>query len=308
VWRTRVPPIDTARKAVVQGPPHERPRGRSSTRLAFVLGAHEIKGVAAELLEALASATPMPPITERLPAFELADSYEVLRVIATVRAAQGWRPVGRKIGFTNRTIWNLYNVEAPMWAHMWDHTVEYATSATASVTLDGVLEPRIEPEVVMKLRGPVPTTGAAVDVLESVEWIAAGFELVQSVFPGWRFALPECTAAFGLHGRLIVGPPMPVTPERRAWLAEELGVFEATLRRDDEVVDRGVGSNTLGSPALALRHLAEVVAGQPRQPPLADGEIITTGTLTDAWPVHPGERWSSDYGTLGVTGLTVEFT
>jgi 2-oxo-3-hexenedioate decarboxylase len=272
-----------------------------------VLEADEIEGVAAELLEALASSTPMPPMTDRLPAFELADAYEVLREIATKRVAQGWRPVGRKIGFTNRTIWDLYNVKAPMWAHMWDHTVELAASATASVKLDGLLEPRIEPEVVMRLRSPVPTSGTAVEVLEAVEWIAAGFEIVQSVFAGWRFTLPDCTAAFGLHGRLIVGPPMPVTPERRAWLAEELAVFETTLGRNDEAVDHGVGHNTLGSPVLALRHLAEVVASQPRQPPLAAGEIITTGTLTDAWPVHPGERWSSDYGTLGVTGLTIEF-
>lgn len=272
-----------------------------------VLKATEIEGVAEDLLEALSSATPMTPITERVPSFELPDAYEVLRAIAIRRAAQGWRSVGRKIGFTNRAIWNLYDVDAPMWAHMWDQTVQFATSATASVKLDGILEPRIEPEVVMRLRGPVPTTGAAVDVLKSVEWIAAGFELVQSVFPGWRFKLPDCTAAFGLHSRLIVGPPMPVTPERRAWLAEELAVFETTLGRNDEAVDLGVGSNTLGSPALALRHLAEVVARQPRQPPLSEGEVITTGTLTDAWPVHPGERWSSHYGTLGVTGLTVEF-
>jgi 2-oxo-3-hexenedioate decarboxylase len=267
----------------------------------------EIDAIAEELLDALETATPMPLITERRPDFELEDAYEVLRRIASVRRAAGWEPVGRKIGFTNRTIWDLYNVEAPMWAHMWDHTVEFATSATAIVELDGILEPRIEPEIVMRLRGPVPTTGAAVDVLDSLEWIAPGFELVQSVFAGWRFKLPDCTAAFGLHGRLIVGPPVVVTPERHAWLAEELAVFETTLRRNDEAVDRGVGSNTLGSPALALRHLAEVVAGQPRQPLLSEGEIITTGTLTDAWPVHPGERWSSDYGTLDVSGLTVEF-
>jgi 2-oxo-3-hexenedioate decarboxylase len=109
-------------------------RSVASTRLAAVLQADEIEGVAAELLQALATATPMAPITDRLPAFELDDAYEVLRVIATTLAAQGWRPVGRKIGFTNRTIWDLYNVEAPMWAHVWDHTVEFvAASATAKI-------------------------------------------------------------------------------------------------------------------------------------------------------------------------------
>jgi 2-oxo-3-hexenedioate decarboxylase len=75
------------------------------------------------------------------------------------------------------------------------------------------------------------------------------------------------------------------------------------LYRDGEVVDRGRGSNALGSPALALQYLARVVANQPEAPPLQAGEIVTTGTLTDAWPLATGTRWRSDYGTLGVPGI-----
>jgi len=64
----------------------------------------------------------------------------------------------------------------------------------------------------------------------------------------------------------------------------------------------------LGSPAQALAHLVRVLATQPRSPPLAAGEIVTTGTLTDAWPVKAGETWTSDYGALGLSGLTLTFT
>jgi 2-keto-4-pentenoate hydratase len=80
-----------------------------------------------------------------------------------------------------------------------------------------------------------------------------------------------------------------------------------TLSRGDTVVDRGIGANVLDSPALALGHLARLLAGQPAFPPLAAGEIVTTGTVTDAWPVAAGETWSSDYGALGIEGLTVAF-
>jgi hypothetical protein len=34
---------------------------------------------------------------------------------------------------------------------------------------------------------------------------------------------------------------------------------------------------------------------------------VTTGTITDAWPVAAGETWSSDYGALGLEGLTLSF-
>ena len=74
------------------------------------------------------------------------------------------------------------------------------------------------------------------------------------------------------------------------------------------VVDRGVGANVLDSPALALAYLARVLAEQPQAAPLAAGEIVTTGTVTDAWPVAAGQTWSSDYGALPLTGLRVTFS
>ena len=78
---------------------------------------------------------------------------------------------------------------------------------------------------------PCPTTGDAEEILRHVEWIAAGFEIVQSHFPGWKFKAPDCTAAFGLHGALVVGTPVPVTEANRAGFAAALPTFELTLRR-----------------------------------------------------------------------------
>ena len=53
--------------------------------------------------------------------------------------------------------------------------------------------------------------------------------------------------------------------------------------------ESGIGANVLDSPALALGYLARVLAGQP-QFPLSPGEIVTTGTITDAWPVMNGRN------------------
>jgi 2-oxo-3-hexenedioate decarboxylase len=86
-----------------------------------------------------------------------------------------------------------------------------------------------------------------------------------------------------------------------------LPTFELTLRRGEAVIDTGVGANVLGGPPAALAHLARVVAGQPQFAPLATGEIVTTGTITDAWPVVAGETWTSNYGALGLDGLTLTF-
>jgi 2-keto-4-pentenoate hydratase len=268
----------------------------------------DVAAIASRLIAAYDSAASLAPITAEHPAFDVSAAYDVLHEIQKRRLAQGWRPVGRKIGFTNRTIWARYGVYQPMWANVYAQTVHDAPEGRAMLPLDRFVEPRIEPEVVFGLSAPLRLTDDPEAMLQSVRWIAAGFEIVQSHFPGWKFAAADCTAAFGLHGALVIGPRVEVTLEQRAALFAKLPAFRLILQRGDTVVDEGVGANVLGSPALALAHLARVLATQPQFAPLAAGEVVTTGTVTDAWPVTPGETWSSDYGTLGVPGLTLAFT
>src|SRR5690606_33094019 len=117
------------------------------------------------------------------------------------------------------------------------------------------------------------------------------------------FRAPDCTAAFGLHGLLVVGERTPVGPEQRDLLDRLLPASRVALRKDGRVVDTGVGANVLDGPAHALAHLRDVLAAQPDSRPLAAGDLVTTGTITDAWPVARGDTWTSDYGALPVRGL-----
>lgn len=262
---------------------------------------------ARQLYGAIESATQLAPMSAGDPTFDVSAGYRVLAELHALRIASGWRPIGRKIGFTNTTIWARYGVDRAMWSHVWDRSVVFADDGVAEIDLAGLMEPRIEPELVLALRAP-PSEGAdPMQLLADVAWIAAGFEIVQSVFPGWRFTAADCTAAFGLHGRLVVGPRLVVDDVNRATLAAAMARFPVTLWRSEELIDSGTGANVLGSPLHALAHLRDLLAAQPEFPPLAAGEIVTTGTLTDAWPVAAGETWSSRYGALGIRGLRVAF-
>ena len=70
-----------------------------------------------------------------------------------------------------------------------------------------------------------------------------------------------------------------------------------------------MSSVVLDSPACALAHLSRCLDDQAkteqRGAKLVAGDVITTGTITDAWPVAAGETWTSDYGELGIDGLTL---
>jgi 2-oxo-3-hexenedioate decarboxylase len=49
-------------------------------------------------------------------------------------------------------------------------------------------EPKIEPEIMLGLsRAPSPEMDDAA-LLSCITWVAHGYEIVQSIFPGWTFA------------------------------------------------------------------------------------------------------------------------
>jgi 2-oxo-3-hexenedioate decarboxylase len=91
-------------------------------------------------------------------------------------------------------------------------------------------------------------------------------------------------------------------------LVERLRTFTITLSKNGEVVATGGGFNVLDSPMLALKHLLTVLRELPQFEPVQAGEIVTTGTLTAAMPIEPGQTWSTSFDGLGVTPLRVTFT
>lgn len=217
--------------------------------------------------------------------------------IVALRVARGERPLGFKIGFTNRSIWPIYGVDHPIWGPVWDSTVRLLDAPAATVTARGFAEPRLEPEIVLGLaRSPAGDDPA--EVFDCVEWIAHGFEIVQSPFPGWKFSAAEAIAVQSLHGALLVGPrsPRDMVPD-----ASALAGLEIALSLDGRRVATGRGELVLGSPLMALCHLVRQLSLRGERLPA--GAIVTTGTLTDAQPLAPGQRWNTALTGIDLPGL-----
>ena len=269
----------------------------------------DIQLIARELLDAHDHGKLIPSITERNPGFDWSAAYDVAAEIVKLRRARGERCVGRKIGFTNRNIWAEYGATAPIWAHVYDSTLNYAKSNEASVSLRGSVAPRIEPEIAFKLRAPVAAgCKDLIVVMNSIEWLAPSFEIVDCHFAAWKFTPADSAADFSFHWRLIIGDPYPIKAIEVAKLVDQIRDCQVRLTCDNAVKDRGVGRNVLDHPALALAFLADILATQPQMDKLTAGEVITTGTLTAALPIKAGETWTSEISGLPVAPLTVTVT
>ena len=246
------------------------------------------------------------PFAARHAGFGLGEAYAVTAELRRLRERRGEMQVGRKIGFTNRTIWDQYGVHAPIWGDMYDTTVRDIPVST-TFALGRLTEPLIEPEIVFGLaRAPAPGMDDAA-VLGCIEWVAHGSEIVQSIFPGWKFTAADTVAANGLHGALLIGPRRAIGKAGTADWLRGLGSFEIALERDGTPIDKGHANLVLGGPLKALAHLAGLLASDPHNPPLRPGEIVTTGTVTRAFPVAPGERWTTAVTGIALDGLSVRF-
>jgi 2-oxo-3-hexenedioate decarboxylase len=261
--------------------------------------------MARDVLAGFAARRQRAPFTDDDPALGLAEAGAAAVTLLRLREARGDRVVGHKLGFTNRTIWDEYGVHAPIWGPLYAGTLR---EAGAPVDLAPFLEPRIEPEIVFRLSG-APRPGMETEALVAcVSHVALGFEIVQSLFPGWRFRAPDTVAAAALHGTLVTGPWVEVRAGDRPDWAARLARFSATLLREGRIADEGHGSNVLGGgPVAALAHLAEALDGLPGAPALAAGQVVTTGTLTRALPVAPGETWEAQLSGLPLGPLRVAF-
>ena len=266
----------------------------------------DLRSITAEALAALDTGHQISPFSARFSAFDLDDAYHVAAAIRQMREARGEMPVGRKIGFTNRTIWAEYNVYGPIWGYIYNGTVHNLAEIGDTFSLMGLAEPRIEPEIVFKLAlAPAPGMDETA-LLACIDWVGHGFEIVQSIFPGWKFSAPDTVAAFGLHGALLIGPRHSIAAHAEDW-SRTLSTFEIDLKRDGAVIDHGRARNVLGGPVSALSHLIDILEGDQVNPPLAAGEIITTGTLTRALPVSAGETWTTKLTGVAFDGIRVRF-
>jgi 2-oxo-3-hexenedioate decarboxylase len=264
-----------------------------------------LDAIATEAFGALDRTNQIAPFSSRPRGLTVDDAYRVTPRVRQMFEARGAKVLGRKIGFTNRTIWEQYNVYAPIWGYVFDRTVHHL-AVTPTLSLARLSEPRIEPEIIFGL-GSAPSAGMDEAALSAcIDWVALGYEIVQSTYPGWKFSAADTIAAGGLHGALLIGPRHPFAPQAVEW-RRALNAFEIDLSCDGRLIDRGHAGNVLEGPLSALRHLVELLASDPVNPPLASGEIISTGTLTKAMPVASGETWTAQATGIALEGVSVRF-
>jgi len=263
------------------------------------MGGEYVTTLAREIQAAYANGHTIATPTSREGGLDMAAAYSVESELMNLRRASGRKTVGIKVGFANKAMWRILKLDTLVWAHMYDDTVHFAENNSGAFSLTGKIAPKIEPEVVFKMKSPLAGSTDPAEVLNAVEWVALGFEIIDCIYPNWEFQPADFVAAYGLHVGLIIGEPQPVNSDSISGWAEQLAKFKLRLMKDNELVEEGSGKNSLRSPALCLGELSRIA-------PLAAGDLVSSGTLTTPQLIQSGEQWSAHVEGIGFPRLSLQ--
>jgi 2-oxo-3-hexenedioate decarboxylase len=259
----------------------------------------DISQIADEISSAISSAKQIEPFSKRNINLSTQEAYDVATIVR--RNLGSPRVIGRKIGFTNRNIWSVYGVSEPIWGPITKNSISFFESNFLKIDLSQFCEPRIEPEIVVCLKQTPKDGSEKMEIY--LDWVAPGFEIVDSIYPNWKFSLTDAIVSGGLHGCLAVGKKFKVNDRTERDLIN-VGV---SLYRGGKLEEEGTGANVLDGPVSAIRYLHSGLSKIKNQDFLSAGDIITTGTMTDAKPIYPNEKWIAKFDGVVEAELNLEF-
>ena len=263
------------------------------------------KNLSTYLIECLENKSQAQLPSNIIPDFSLSDAYRIAFEIKQIREEKKERAAGIKVGFTNKTIWDKYSVNAPIFGFMYSSTV---LSDKQPFSPERFLEPKFEPEIFFKLNKKPHSEMSDIDLISCCESFGIGVELVQSIYEGWTFELPDTVAGFGLHGqyKILRETSIPSDTNMRLGLIDELKNFSLTLTKNNIAQEQGNSENILGeSPLMALRSYVEFCEKNSEW--LILNGVITTGTITDAYDISKSDVFSCELDRVFENKFVVKF-
>lgn len=246
------------------------------------LSGDRARALAEALEQAWRTRQAIPPLSETEGLRSVREAYAVQAAWHRIRAAQGERVVGRKIGLTSRAMQQQLGIGEPDFGALWASRHFPAVGGRTSMPGAAFLQPRVEGEIAFlvgrRLQGP----GVGVqDVLAATEAVAPAIEVVDSRIRDWRITLADTVADNASFGAFTVGP------WSRAMVHRDLRLVGMVLTRNGTESVEGVGAAALGHPARCVAWLANKLAEFGEA--LEVGDVVLSGALVRALPVGPGD-------------------
>jgi 2-keto-4-pentenoate hydratase len=266
---------------------------------------HAVALAAERLIAAGRQGVATGPVRHVLGAADLVLAYEVQRVVAATRVAEGGRVVGRKVGLTSPVVQRQFGVDQPDFGLLFE---DMLVPSGGEVDWSRLISPKAEAEIAFVLdadldgfgAGASPDTGVGeadrVAVAAAVDYAVAALEIVDSRIADWDITITDTVADNASSGLFVLG-------DRRVPLSDFAPIaVTMSLAKDGVLVSTGDGAACLGDPLNALVWVARMAASLGA--PLRAGDVVLSGALGAMVTVEPGNEITAELSVLGAVSVT----
>ena len=211
----------------------------------------------------------------------------------------GLEVAGWKVGAASAAAMQMLRTDAPFPGRVF---APYLLDSPASVAAEALHKCAVECEFAFRLGRDLPPRDGDYGMDEIRDAVTDAYPAIELVNDYWVDGMALGVAHFvadnGSNGGLVRGESIG------DWRERDFAAAAVTLSIDGEPTARGTGADVLGHPLNTLVWLANDLSR--RGIGLAEGEVVTTGSMTGMTPCRPGATAVGDFGALGAVQVTFE--
>ena len=262
------------------------------------LSPDEIAYAADALIEAEEARLQIGLLSLKHPEMTLDDAYAIQAAQMPLKAAQGCRIIGWKIGLTSKTMQQALGIDTPDSGVLYDDML----FETGGVVPRGrFIQPRIEAEIAFVMKDVLDGEVTREQVLAATDYVVPSIEILDTRIlrrdpsTGAARKIVDTVSDNAANAGIVLG-------EARHDPGEvDLRWTGAIVKKNDEVEATGLGAGVLDDPVTGLVWLARRMGqyGQRIEP----GQVILTGSFIAPVECPPGSRIEADFGPFGEVSI-----
>lgn len=227
-----------------------------------------ITTIAQELYDARRTQTPMDFVRDRLEVDDKESAYKISETVTQMRERlEGRTRVGRKVGLTNPIVQQRAGVSEPDYGIILD---DMKFESPLVRPRSAYSHPKIEAEIAFVLKEDI-LDASLESVKAAIGYVTPAMELVDNRYHSYKMKIVDTIADNAACEGIVVGNVQ--IPYGEIDLREVVMV----LYRGEEEITRGIASDVMGDPVLAIQWLAETAIRIGK--PLRAGEVLLSGSI-----------------------------
>ena len=249
------------------------------------------------IISAFAAARKAETPLDQLPEPVAPDLKRAFDLQCAITRELGWEQIGWKIGCSSEHVQKALNATGPFPGTMFRHRLyksgDHFPTGPHNMRV-------VEPEVAFTMAKSLPPRGLAYDrdeVLAAATSVHVAIEVVNPRTPNrFKDPVPWFIVDGGLNEGIVMGEA------RKLLSRDQFASLKGQVLWNGREMQGGVGANALGGGDLVLtwiaNHLNEHGLG------LKEGDIITTGVITEFFAANLGDQIEVNFEHLGQVTLT----